>query len=153
MSSLILSSLLDPKRMLDRTRRCERQRHLLKTCWVPHGLLGCNGEKLAQDWCFLFSSSVASMDFQLTLNIRLFILNWLFMVNSRYLLVKNHNISFHPFFLIFFSYWAFSCVLSIPCTFPSLYLVLGHSFFLVYPPSLTPVCRPAILQCYFQRFF
>lgn len=50
------------------------------------------------------------------------------------------------------SHWAFSCFLTIPCTFLLPCLSSSLSLCLAHPPSLIVVWKPSILQCYFQRF-
>ena len=63
-----------------------------------------------------FCSSVASMDFHLNLNIRLFIVTGSFITDCRcfLLVMKPRQISAFPCIT---SHWAFSCCLTMPCTF------------------------------------
>lgn len=63
-----------------------------------------------------FCSSVASMDFHLNLNIRLFIVTGSFITDCRcfLLVMKPWQISAFPCIT---SHWAFSCCLTMPCTF------------------------------------
>lgn len=124
---------------------------------MPNGLLGCDGEGLAQVWHFI-SSSVASTDFQLTLNIRLFILDWSFMMNCRsFLLVIKLKYMFPVFSPYYFSLGLFFLPKHPSCSSPTLSFL--KPFSLPGTPSLPYSClKPcplfrAILKSSFKNLF
>ena len=116
---------------------------------VLSGLFGCDFE-LSQVQCLIFFSSIARMDFQLILKIRLFILNWSFIMDCRYflLVMKLQYVSAFPPIT---SHWVFYCFLTMPCTFLPPCLFSSHSLFLVHPPSLIAVWKPSHSSVLFTK--
>lgn len=104
--------------MLDKNAKVWKTTPFATKVLVLNGLLCHDGKKLAQVRYFIFSSLVASMDFQLILDIRLCILNWLFMMNCTYFLLVVKTQYMFPAFPSHYFSLGLSCFLSISCTLP-----------------------------------